>query len=47
MQVGKNKCKSEIYMITKLTVATASEKMRVAFCKLFFSKKTMKNEKRY
>ena len=36
--MGKYECESEIYMTTSLTVATVSEKMRVAFCKLFFSK---------
>jgi len=35
--VGKYECKSEIYMTTNLTVATASGKRRVAFCNLFFS----------
>jgi len=35
--VGKYECKSEIYMTTNLTVATASGKKRVAFCNLFFS----------
>ena len=30
-------CKCEIYMTTKLTVATVTEKMIVTFCKLFFS----------
>ena len=33
----KYECKSEIYMTTNLTVATASGKRRVAFCNLFFS----------
>ena len=37
LQVGKYECKSEIYMTTNLTVATASSKRRVAkvfaFCK--------------
>jgi len=33
--VGKYGCKNEIYITTKLTVATTSEKMKVAFCKLF------------
>ena len=41
----KCECKSEIYMTTKLTVATTSEKLRVTFYKLFFSETNSENRK--
>jgi len=43
--VGKYECKSEIYMITKLTLATASGKIRVIFWSYFSAKQTAENEK--
>jgi len=44
--VGKYECKSEIYMTTNLTVATASGKRRVVFCNLFFSETNNEKWKR-
>ena len=46
MQVGKYGCKSEIYMTTKLTVATASEKNEGDhFSSYFAVKQIIKNKK--
>ena len=46
LQVEKYRYKSEIYRTTKLTVVTASGKMKVAFCKLFFSETDSEKWKR-
>ena len=42
----KYECKSEIYMTTNLTVATASGKRRLAFCNYFFSETNSEKWKR-
>ena len=45
--MGKCECKSEIYMTTNLTVATASGKWELHFVSCFAAKQTAENEKRF
>ena len=45
--MGKFECKSEIYMTTNLTVATASGKWELYFAKCFATKQTAENGKEF